>query len=110
MPLVQGIKVPSIRTLRKYGLTVKDWIEVLERQQGVCAVCLLVPKSGKLCVDHEHVRGFKRMSPKERRAFIRGLLCAHCNHRLVNKYITIVAIEKALRYLKAHDARRNGSV
>lgn len=103
------IRTPTAKTLRRYGLTVHDWRAMLKRQRGVCALCLKVPKCGALCVDHEHVRGFKKMKPDERRRHVRGLLCAHCNHRLVNRYITLRVIKAIESYLQNHDDRSKQS-
>jgi hypothetical protein len=58
-----------------YGITVLDWLDLYNRQQGGCAIC----KSGgfvmnkdrhvrKLVVDHCHTTGV-----------VRGLLCHQCN-------------------------------
>lgn len=54
---------------RKYSLTLNDYNELLNRQQGTCAMCggILIP--GKSThVDHDHVT-------KE----VRGILCDKCN-------------------------------
>lgn len=75
-------------------------------QKGVCAICLKVPQCGSLNVDHVHVRGFKKMLPVEKRKHVRGLLCAHCNHRLVNRYLTVETVRKALVYLEAYEGRK----
>jgi hypothetical protein len=44
-----------------------------------------VPPSGRLCIDHQHVRGFKAMPPEEKRTWVRGLLCFTCNRYRVAK-------------------------
>jgi hypothetical protein len=79
---------PRIRAdynLKKaYGLSLTKYDELLEKQQGVCAVCERVCSTGrKLAVDHSHVTGK-----------IRGLLCARCN--------------LALGWYEAHGPRVNG--
>lgn len=61
--------------MRKYGITIEDYEQMLERQNGVCAICLR-PESGvdksstvkQLAVDHDHETGR-----------VRGLLCFRCN-------------------------------
>lgn len=100
------IRVPKLRTLKRYGLTMADWRALLKKQNGVCALCLTVPKCKMLCVDHEHIRGFRKMKPVDRRKFVRGLLCAHCNHRLVNRYITLAVIKSIESYLQRYESIR----
>lgn len=109
MPSVpKRVSPPTVKTLKKYGLTLVEWTKLLKEQGGVCAICLRVPACGALNVDHVHVRGFKKMTPVERRRHVRGLLCAHCNHRLVNKYLTVETVRKALVYLESYEARSDG--
>jgi hypothetical protein len=61
-------------TLSAYRLTEERYAELLEAQQGVCALCHkpeTVVKHGKvqsLSVDHDHATGD-----------VRGLLCSRCN-------------------------------
>jgi hypothetical protein len=62
---------------RAYGITKAQWYQILEAQDGTCAIC----KGGADCggsrpdakfhVDHCHETGR-----------IRGLLCAHCNQAI----------------------------
>lgn len=56
------------RNLRKFGLTVKEYDVLLERQGGVCAICNRPPGGVRLAVDHSHETGQ-----------VRGLLCFNCN-------------------------------
>ncbi len=65
-------------TLKKYGLTLQDYLARLRQQRNRCAICGQHERarrpSGKrkrLAVDHCHVTGV-----------VRGLLCTHCNHTL----------------------------
>jgi len=58
--------------LKKYGLTLDEYNELVEKQGGVCAICEKVCSSGKnLAVDHVHITGA-----------VRGLLCMQCNRSL----------------------------
>jgi len=56
--------------LKKYGLSVKDWQLLFDKQEGKCAICGKHQSelSVALAVDHNHVTGK-----------IRGLLCTKCN-------------------------------
>jgi hypothetical protein len=100
-------RVPSPATLRKYGLTLADWLAVAERQGWVCAVCKRLPNNGRLCVDHDHVKGWKAANPTERRRHVRGLLCFFCNHYYVGRAITVAKAEAVAEYLRRHEARRD---
>jgi len=103
--MADAIKVPSPKTLAKYGLDQAGWLEILARQGGVCAVCKRVPASGRLCTDHEHVRGYKKMPPEERRRRVRGILCFFCNHYYVGRAITVEKSRNVSAYLEAYEAR-----
>lgn len=57
-----------------YGLTPERYVEMLEEQGGVCAICGTDEWPGKdnrPHVDHDHSTGR-----------VRGILCSHCNHGL----------------------------
>ncbi len=98
-------KQPSKATCKKYGLTVQEWNDILDRQVGVCSICKRLPPSGILCVDHQHVRGFKKMPPEQRKRFVRTLACAFCNRRLLAKGITTERARNILAVLEAFDER-----
>lgn len=96
------MKPPSAKTLAKYGLTAKEWLAILAYQGGVCAVCKLVPKSGRLNVDHDHVRGWKKLPPEKRKIHVRGLLCYWDNKTLVGRGITVDKSKAVTAYLEGH--------
>lgn len=57
----------------KFGMTIDDYERLLEKQNGVCAICLRGERKNKrLSVDHDHAT--KR---------IRGLLCNDCNTKVL---------------------------
>lgn len=93
------VRPPRQQTLKKYGLDKRGWMEILDRQGGVCAICKRVPSSGRFVVDHLHVQGYRRMKPEKKRVFVRGLLCTHCNRFYVAKGITIEKARAILDYL-----------
>jgi hypothetical protein len=71
------------KRLRKtYGITIKEWNKKLKEQGNVCAVCNTIPPSGILNTDHLHALGFKKMAPKDKKKYVRGLLCFLCNTSL----------------------------
>jgi hypothetical protein len=75
--------------LRKYGITLKYYNELLIKQGGKCAICRQKCSSGKrLAVDHDHKTGI-----------VRGLLCGHCNTALGKLHDSPEVIKRALDYV-----------
>lgn len=52
---------------------------MFEGQGKVCWICQTMPKSNRLCIDHIHVPGYKKMLPEEKRKYVRALVCFGCN-------------------------------
>jgi hypothetical protein len=77
------LKARERRLYLTYGLTLEAYQNLLEQQDYKCAICKEdKTKTGKtkvLCVDHIHVRGFKKLEPEEKIKYVRGLLCFLCN-------------------------------
>ena len=105
--LVRVPTVPQQGTLKKYGLTVGEWLQIAKRQGNVCAVCKKLPDNGRLCTDHEHVYGWKAMPPEKRKQYVRGLLCYFCNHYYMGRAINIFKAENVAIFLRKYDARKN---
>lgn len=58
---------------QKWNLTPEDVDRLIEEQGGVCRLCRKPEQKGiRLSIDHDHKTGR-----------IRGLLCTHCNWRLL---------------------------
>jgi hypothetical protein len=77
--------------VRKYGLSVPQYVAMVARQNGICAVCLKVPdKKGRmgLCIDHDH-----------RRRKLRSLLCGRCNLGVGNFKDDSAAMRRAADYV-----------
>jgi hypothetical protein len=79
--------------LKKYGLTVDDYNNMLKKQQGNCAICSSsvshrTNTNYNLFVDHCHTTGK-----------VRGLLCHHCNAGLGHMKDSKEFLERAIRYL-----------
>ena len=65
-------KYRASRRKIKYGLQPEQFDALMERQRGMCAICLSFPQPGKaLDVDHEHQTNT-----------VRGLLCRRCNNAI----------------------------
>lgn len=83
--------------LKKYGISLSEYLEISNRQKGACAICGKGPGSyvrkrlnqAGLRVDHDHKTGK-----------VRGLLCNECNMGLGQLGDSIEAILKVLRYLQ----------
>ncbi len=61
--------------LRKtYGITLEEF---KEKAKNGCEVC--GNKTFTLSVDHVHILGFKKMSPEEKKKYVRGTCCFLCN-------------------------------
>ncbi len=75
--------------LAKFGLTLDEYNNVLENQDGLCAICRKTEKENKsLAVDHNHSTGQ-----------VRGLLCSNCNRGLGLFQENIERLANAIRYI-----------
>jgi hypothetical protein len=75
--------------LKKYGLTVESYQQLLDSQSGLCAICESVPVNPH--VDHDHDTGK-----------VRGILCGTCNSGIGYLKDNSSIVEKAALYLKNH--------
>lgn len=98
--------VPKLPTLKKYGLNLEDWEKIAVAQSRVCYICQRLPDVGRLAIDHEHVRGWKKMPPEKRKLYVRGLLCTYCNFRLLSKGITLAKARRIAKYLEEYEAKK----
>jgi hypothetical protein len=100
------IKQPSAATLKRYGLTVDSWRALGDEQGWCCYVCEKEPSTGRLVIDHEHVKGWKHMPAEERVKHVRGMLCFFCNHYYVGRSINVRKARRVMEYLMRHEARK----
>jgi hypothetical protein len=82
----------------KYGLTEAEYNLMLNAQGNVCAICKKPSK--RLCIDHEHVKGWKNLPDNERKLYVRGILCWQCNLHRVGRN-TRANIQAVYDYLNA---------
>lgn len=77
-----------------YGLTEEDYFQMLEQQEGKCAICSTPTTSftKALAVDHCHTTGQ-----------VRGLLCPLCNKGLGLFRDKISFLQRATDYLKKYE-------
>lgn len=99
-------RIPTRQTLRKYGLSVEEWRDILVTQDGGCGVCGKVPASGTLHIEHEHVRGWAKMAPEEKKQYVRGLACWFCNTNLLRIGTSPARLRAAADYLERYAERR----
>lgn len=78
-------------TLRKYGITLEQYQEILDQQNGKCAICnkLESDSNQAFCVDHDHKTNK-----------IRGLLCSKCNRGIGYLNDDITSLQNAINYLQ----------
>ncbi len=81
--------------MRKFGITVQQFEDMLEAQAGRCAICGKSPEEAnghrhkhRLHVDHDHGTGR-----------VRGLLCNNCNAGLGYLGDSMKNLKKAIQYL-----------
>ena len=79
---------------KSYGITLEDYDNMFELQEGKCAICekhLNEVKSGRkknLCVDHNYDTGE-----------VRGLLCDKCNRGIGLLNDSVEVLKNAIKYL-----------
>lgn len=100
------IREPSRYTLKKYGLNLVDWKEMLACQGYQCPICRRVPSSGRFVIDHLHVQNYRKMKAEKKRLWIRGIPCTHCNRFFLAKGITVEKARNVVNYLEAFEKRR----
>lgn len=108
------INLPVKATLKKYGLSSGQWLELYEQGNGCCWICKRPffdtdKKLRNSYIDHEHVKNYKNLPPEEKRKYIRGLLCFQCNRIMVQKSNTTLKLRAALKYLIQYELRKGST-
>jgi len=98
----RNVILPQAPTLKRYGISLRTWLETLERQGWVCSICGKPSKTGAYVTDHKHVRGWKKLPDSERAKMFRGTLCNYCNHRIL-RALTLDQARACCRYLEAYE-------
>ena|SRR3990172_8096558 len=106
IPLGRNIIVPTEPTLKKYGLDDQLWLAILRDQGWVCPICKKESTTGRFVVDHDHVKGFRKMAAEQKRLYIRGICCWFCNHAYLGRGITVEKAQNVVEYLVAYLARK----
>ena len=84
--------------LRRFGISASDFVALLQRQLGLCALCHLPLESGDGHIDHCH-----------RTDAVRGILHRECNLLLGLARESISLLQGAIDYLTQHDATERPS-
>ena len=82
----------AINLKRRYGITLAEYDQMFEDQNGKCAICGTTEpggRNGRFHVDHNHVTGV-----------VRGLLCHHCNTALGKFGDDEATLQRAIDYLR----------
>ena len=83
---------------RRYNITHQIYYEMMDKQNGVCAVCKQPEQTHRnLCVDHDHSCCVGDISCGK---CIRGLLCSKCNRGLGLLGDSAYILQNALEYIK----------
>lgn len=98
--------VPTKSTLNRYGLSESEWQQMADNQNGRCFVCEKEPKKGRLCIDHDHAKNWKKMPPEQRKLYVRGLLCWFCNHHFLCRGISVQKSKRVTLYIENYEARK----
>lgn len=77
--------------IRRYGLTLERFRDMILAQDGLCAICLNPPGGHGFQIDHNHTTGE-----------VRQLLCDGCNPGLGNFRESPEALRRAADYLERH--------
>lgn len=101
-----GVKIVQTATLRRYGLTELEWLELLADQGWRCPICLR--RVTQYVTDHEHVKGWKALPPSERKRYVRGVLCVYDNYKVVPSKMTAEEAARMVLYIRQYEERRDG--
>jgi hypothetical protein len=101
------LRIPIFKTLNRYGLTEYEWLSMLNAQGWACGCC--GKKKQLWNIDHHHVRGWNKMPRKERKKYVRGILCWRCNKIVVASRLTAEESARITTYLKKYEARRRAA-
>ena len=83
----------SAQYFTRYGITLEQYNDMLQKQRGVCAICESACPSGRsLAVDHDHNTGR-----------VRALLCAPCNTAIGKLRDDPALIRRAADYVEKHN-------
>lgn len=80
------------KRLKKYGISIEQYLEMYSNQEGKCAICNIKPNIRVLDVDHNHATGK-----------VRGLLCRRCNMSIGRFEDNAMLLRNAASYIERTD-------
>lgn len=92
-----------MRNVKRYGITLDQYHQMLEDQNYSCKICGLKESTfrKRLSIDHDHFCcPIESTAGRSCGKCIRGLLCHHCNAALGNVKDSIEILQKMIEYLK----------
>jgi Recombination endonuclease VII len=87
----------------QYGITVAEFEELLEAQDGRCAICRELPKDPESSASRHHADRVLNVDHNHETSRVRGLLCAQCNRALGLFRDDLLLLEAAVAYMKRCD-------
>jgi hypothetical protein len=87
-----SLRSKNLQLIKDFNISLKDYNLLLEKQKGVCGICLGKNDSTRIdyfCVDHCHATNN-----------VRGLLCSNCNRALGLFGDNITNLKNAINYLE----------
>jgi len=83
-------EVYRVKNLSKFGISIEEYQDIYDKQNGSCAICNNVCVTGRrLAVDHDHTTNK-----------VRGLLCGKCNMAIGLMRDDIYLLKKSIIYLQ----------
>jgi hypothetical protein len=87
----------------QYGMTTGDYDQMALEQNYSCAIC---GSQEKLHIDHYHIEGYEKLSPEDKKKYVRGLLCGCCNRGIGCLKDSKINLINAIKYLDSNN--KNG--
>lgn len=99
------LTIPTEMTLKKYGLTRLEYLEIVQRQGFVCPVCKNKLEK-QVNIDHLHVPNWKKFPAHIRKLYVRGVTDWWCNKSYLGKGITVDRAYNMTIYLQEFELRK----
>lgn len=99
------IREPRPATLKKYGLSLNDWKNIVAEQGYRCPLCLNVLNK-TTNIDHFHQKGWAKMPDEKRKKYVRGVTCWYDNKNALYKGVTVEKAKRLVQYLENFEKRR----
>lgn len=85
--------------LKRYGISLRDFHKLQNKQLNICAICFLAEKS----VSSKTNEIYALSVDKDNKGKIRGLLCNNCRSAIGFFKADIGLLENAIQYLRRHN-------